>query len=29
RVASEVPEPSSLGLALFGGLVLLKRRRRA
>ncbi len=29
RVASEVPEPSSLGLVLFGGLMLLKRRRRA
>jgi formylglycine-generating enzyme required for sulfatase activity len=28
RVASEVPEPASLGLLTLGGLALLKRRRR-
>jgi len=28
RVASEVPEPASLGLITLGGLALLKRRRR-
>ena len=27
RVASEVPEPSTLGLLSLGGLMLLKRRR--
>jgi hypothetical protein len=29
RVASEVPEPVSLGLLSLGGLMLLKRKRRA